>query len=343
MLDFLLPKRIWVRHLIFWIALSVYFMMTDPATDAPAATFIGSAFLTANYALLYYTVGLYIFPTFWPARQGWFIFSLGTAFLVYVMLDGIAMFEIMPQLGWKKPAHYSYMNLVVADLLYFSVISVSAIAHQYSSILLRKEKEQNEKERLSTLKELNFLKSQFNTHITMNFLNFCYSNVHKTLPKTADAIELFADILRYTLKTKPDELILLSDEIEYINNYLNLQKLLTSKVYVNFYQIGNVYGKKILPRLFSTIIENAFKHGVFNDSDKPISITLEIKTDEILFSVENYKNIRHSLVPSNQHRSTGIGLNNLKDVLDIFYQNQYHLTVKNTEDIYACSIILKTA
>jgi sensor histidine kinase YesM len=206
---------------------------------------------------------------------------------------------------------------------------VMSIAYLRSSIA--KSKQEYNKLLVSErrlFRELNFLKHQFNSHITFNFLNFCYANVHKISANTAEAIDLFSSMLRYSLEVDSDQKVSIQKEIDYIKNFIELQKLLTADVFVEFKCEGKLDDKVVLARIFITFVENAFKHGVYNDPLHPIRIQLEASDEYIFFSVKNVKSKKRQTV------NTGIGKENVKQVLDLYYPESYRLTTKEDADLF---------
>jgi LytS/YehU family sensor histidine kinase len=160
--------------------------------------------------------------------------------------------------------------------------------------------------------EFRLLKSQFHSHLTFNFLNFCYTKIRRFSHETAASVEEFSDMLRYSLKDKKEETVLLSEEIEYIENCISFQKCLTDELYVEFSYKGEIANVFILPRILVVFIENSFKHGVLNDSKNPIYIFINVLPAEIRFHIKNKK--------SNQiYMESGIGLQNIKQILQLFY------------------------
>jgi len=183
-------------------------------------------------------------------------------------------------------------------------------------------------------KELDFLKNQFNAHITFNFLNFCYEKVHKTSEEAALAIEKFADMLRYALHVKPDETVSLKKEIEYLENFITIQRCLTNKVYANFEYEGCVDSKLILPRILITFVENAFKHGQFSNEFSPIEIHLQANPHNIVFKIRNKKNKNKLSINSE------IGRQNIRQMLDAFYREKYQLEIEDQESDYFSELTL---
>lgn len=205
---------------------------------------------------------------------------------------------------------------------------------QELALSLEKLRVQSEREKSLLQMEFNFLKNQFNSHITFNFLNYCYSKIHKLSDEAADAIDLFASMLRYSLSGKFDEKVTLASEIEYIENFIKLQRLLTSEVYVRFTCHGNMNGKYILPRVLITFIENAFKHGKFDSAEEPIEISLHAEEQTISLQVQNKKSNRKHLI------NTGVGRENVRKILELYYAGHHELIINEDNEFYSCTLHL---
>jgi sensor histidine kinase YesM len=88
--------------------------------------------------------------------------------------------------------------------------------------------------------------------------------------------------------------------------------------------------------LLSVFIENAFKHGVLNEIDTPITIFICVKHETIFFNISNKKAIKKNI------ETTGIGLVNTKQILNLFYKDKHTLTINETETMYFVELTLKT-
>jgi sensor histidine kinase YesM len=239
-------------------------------------------------------------------------------------------FKIIPGLGGHTYSEdYPIGFFLGYEISFFTIVGAAGTSSFFNRYGLYKLKQQTEKEKSLLIKELNFLKNQFNSHITFNFLNYCYSNIHKQSPETAEAISNFSDMLRYTLQTGPEEKVALSKEIIYIENFISLQKLLSAKVFVNFDYDGNIGETLILPRILVTFVENAFKHGLCNDPKFPIQINLMVNDDKLTFTIKN--KINHSKRIDNTNK----GMENVTQILDLYYTDNYELR-SNAEGEFFC-------
>jgi len=190
-----------------------------------------------------------------------------------------------------------------------------------------------ENQRLSA--ELAFLKSQINPHFLFNSLNTIYSLAYQKSETTPEAILKLSEIMRYMLYECNDNKVDLGKELQYLQNYIDLQKIrFGNKAFVNFEISGEVDHQKIVPLLLISFIENAFKHGVANDLGNPINIQIYIRPDWLVFKIQNKKH------QYNKDSAGGIGLINVKRRLDLLYPGKYQLDINDGADSYVCELSL---
>lgn len=183
--------------------------------------------------------------------------------------------------------------------------------------------------------ELSFLKAQINPHFLFNTLNSIYSLAIKKDDKTADAVVQLSELMRYIITNANDDVIALDKEINYINNFVQLQKTrLGNTVKVDYFVEGNAYGKCITPLILISFIENAFKHGVNPNQNSDIGIRISIVGDFLTLFVSNYK------VQSIQSDS-GIGLQNTIERLSLLYPNNHVLKIDDNPDDYEVTLTIK--
>ena len=191
-------------------------------------------------------------------------------------------------------------------------------------------------ERAFIFKEVNFLKNQFNSHITSNFLNYCYNRIHKSSLETAEAIDIFSRMFRYSLNNKANEKVPLKNEIDYMKDFIKLQGLLSTETHISFLIQNYDYNSiSIFPQILITFVENAFKHGNINSSSNPILIDISFSHNFLNFKVMNEKN-------GKVVEYSGIGHYNVKKRLDLFYNGKYYLEIKDFNNIYLIDLKLNT-
>jgi two-component system LytT family sensor kinase len=323
-----------LNHFIFWIIMSFVIFIINPFRGAIIIQIIGILLTVLSYAVIYY-IGLYfIFPKFY--RQIFHLFiAVFLSFIFFISLDFLILEKFLGHYNNANSiSNRSWTVILIPEFFLFSFILMPALGAYQNKIGIEKLKLKGEKEKKLRLKELEFLRNQFNSHITFDFLNRCHDLVHKESLETSEAIEVFSRMLRYSLNSKAQEKVQLKGEIEYIQDFIKLQKLLSTEVMVNLSIKGNdsIY---ILPRILIGFVENAFKHGDLHSVDHPISIELNTTTEYLDFTVTNKKNKHKIIEPS------GIGNFNLKQQLELLYKNKYTLKIDDMDSIYSTSLRLK--
>lgn len=184
-----------------------------------------------------------------------------------------------------------------------------------------------------TQAELQFLKSQINPHFLFNSLNNIYALAYKKSDDTASAILKLSDIMRYMLKESEDYKVDLSDEIQYLQSYIDLNKL-RYKEGVNIDLMVNVDrdNYRVMPLMLISFIENIFKHGEVSKADSPVKIDLNVAGNKLHFETTN------SVKISNKDDSSGIGLKNIYRRLDLLYPDNYTLEIQHNNIQYHVSL-----
>jgi len=174
--------------------------------------------------------------------------------------------------------------------------------------------------------ELALLKSQVHPHFLFNTLNTLFSSAYEYGDtNTADGIGKLSHLLRYMLYETQEKKVKLENEIEYLENYIDLQKMRFSKeVSVIFNVEGKVEGYYIAPMMLITLVENAFKHGISPAVKTEIEINLEIQNNKLFFQVINVR-LRARAKTELEGSSGGLGLVNLKKRLDLLYPQKHSL------------------
>ena len=227
------------------------------------------------------------------------------------------------------------MQVVAVTL--FIVIFVGMLRFAKEWFVLEAKKKEVENEKL--IAELNFLKAQINPHFLFNTLNNLYYLAYTQSPNTTEVIEKLSQMMRYMIYDSNHEKVPLSKEITYMQNYIDLERLrLNDQIPINFEIKGNPQEVLIVPLIFITFLENAFKHGVSNNNPGAwVNIFIQIKQQECIYRVENSK------TPTSQpiaNIKSGIGLQNMKRRLELSYPNQYKLQVKDQPDRYQVQLNL---
>lgn len=205
----------------------------------------------------------------------------------------------------------------LVPLIFFSFIWIL-----YRFIDKQQEVEDVKKERIEM--ELKFLKSQINPHVLFNNLNTIYAYALEKPDEVPEMILMLSDNLKHVLYESNSKLVPLAKELQFIDNYMNFQKLRVQGVKVIDY-IKNVDREdyEIAPLLLITIIENAFKHSYL---DSAIAIVINVENELLEMSCIN--DYQKEAVKSSELK---IGLKNLEKRLELIYHESYELKVDSSD------------
>jgi LytS/YehU family sensor histidine kinase len=247
----------------------------------------------------------------------------------------------LPPIQFRRPAFIIAMPN--AQLIGYASSSLFMIFLSLGLRVLERqskiEKMQEEMEKAKLNAELALLKNQISPHFFFNTLNNIYSLIGRNNEDSKNAVIKLSKLMRYLLDESTQDYRLLSDEIEFMNNYIDLMKLRISsktKLNVNF---PSEYKDLMIPYLlFVSLIENAFKYGISVQEESYINISLECGAKNILFKCDN------GLPVSNKgpiFESTGIGLENLKKRLSLLYHDRHELEINRTENKFEVKLLIQ--
>ncbi len=182
--------------------------------------------------------------------------------------------------------------------------------------------------------EVSYLKAQINPHFLFNTLNNIYALALKKSDTTADAVLKLSGMMRYMVTEINSDKVLLQKEIDYIEDYISLQKLRlnTCNDFV-FKVLGNTQQQQIAPMILINFIENAFKYGVSSHQKSHIHIHMNVTESHLEFTAEN------SIVKkTSTATSTGNGIKNSKKRLEMIYPNAHQLSIDQTDTLFKVTL-----
>ena len=288
----------------------------------------------------------------------------------YVSISSVVLFYVhseylFPKVYKQKPIRYFiYLILIIASLLigrymvrtrivgndinqtlffvngfiqYLYIFGISA-SYSFFTDYQRQQstKRDNEHERLKS--ELSFLRSQISPHFMFNLLNSLVALNRKKSNLVEPVLLKMSDLLRYMLYEKDDKQISLENEIKYLQNYIDLQKLrFGDYVDIDFTVNTTAFSKNIEPMLLIPFVENAFKHGVGMIEMPIIRIELQTSDNQLIFNVTNKFNTDIQEVKDG---ASGIGLTNVRRRLELLYPEQHTLKVEERDNFYTTELKL---
>ncbi len=202
-----------------------------------------------------------------------------------------------------------------------------------------------QKELKQSSANIDFLRSQINPHFLFNALNTLYGTaIQENAERTSEGIQKLGDMMRFMLQENMQDKISLAREIDYLNNYISLQRLRTDsspsiQIQTSIQDGENIF--HIAPMLLIPFVENAFKHGISFREPSHIKVTLEIKDNALYFDVNNSKHSRQETDPEKD--KSGIGLENVKQRLKLLYPNKHELIIRETTKEFFVHLTIQLA
>ncbi|WP_337044874.1 sensor histidine kinase [Emticicia sp. 17c] len=267
-------------------------------------------------------------------------FSVGiTIFLAVCGIGGFG-FYVVRMIFWASYARLRLDFRIEEFLLIFMLLAFASAIVGFLKNTFFKEKTQLRKLFNQKTAELSMLRSQINPHFLFNALNTLYAvSLKENAEKTADGIQKLGDMMRFMLNENNQDRIPLSKEIEYLQNYIEIQQMRIAEsdnieIKVNIQPTDRQIF--IAPMLLNPFIENAFKHGISFRHPSWIYITLTSDDTRLYFKVHNSFYSKSETDPEKDNN--GIGLENVKKRLDLIYKNRYTLDIQQSEQDFFVSL-----
>lgn len=219
---------------------------------------------------------------------------------------------------------------------YFPAYFVYGIIYFFAENWYRTQQREQELQKEQAAAELTFLRSQINPHFLFNSINDIYSLTYQRSEQAPEALLKLSEILRYMLREGNDELVPLQNEIKYLENVIELQRISAKgNAFIDFRLEGYIGNQKIAALLFIAFVENAFKHGVLTEPADPVKIHLQAFNDKVQFDIKNKKN------HDQKDKTGGIGLGNVRRRLLLMYPGKHNLMITDDAEFYTVNLALQ--
>jgi two-component system, LytTR family, sensor kinase len=335
-------------HFLGWTLFGSYLFIITPLSwkaDLPVEFWIKqglmlSVLLSAFYFNLYYLVPKILFKnknllflTVVLAMGGIYIGVIITYDIVFNMSEKMHSIFRPDSVYVRRPRTFSIFDFYNLLVFYMGIgisTSVAAVRKWQTDEALRLEMEQ---QRINS--ELTYLKAQINPHFFFNTLNNIYSLTSLDIEKAQTAILKLSRMMRYVLYETEKDHTLVSKELEFIKDYIELMRLrLSEKIKVEINIPQHFEDAKMAPMLLLPFIENCFKHGISSQHPSTIKINICLKDKNLMLETVNSIFCSNKNTPEGS--ASGIGVTNTKRRLALLYDQQHELKIdhENPENEY---------
>jgi LytS/YehU family sensor histidine kinase len=247
------------------------------------------------------------------------------------------------QISSLNPATYNVVSVIVG--IYFVCLIAVAIKQVKRIFIVQQQNaELNHKKLETELKlkeaELKLLKAQIHPHFLFNTLNNLYGLALEKAEETPELLLRFSSLLDYMLYRCNQPKVELSMELDYIHNYMALEKIrYGTKLQLEDTITGNINNRQIAPMILLPFVENSFKHGVSKQILSPfIRFNIRIHHYHLYLELENSCTAKSNIEDGYSH---GIGLQNVKKRLELLYPGKHLLTITHSDCIFHVNLQLE--
>lgn len=261
------------------------------------------------------------------------LFALTAGVITSVIL-GLSSFNASGKLHFRQTVSMSVFLLLLAGIHGIIGLVLKGFIRWYGDIRL---KEELQRRQYAT--ELALIKSQINPHFLFNTINNIDVLIGKDPEKASLFLNKLSGIIRFMLYETRTELVPLSKELDYLDAYLDLQRIRSANLdFVRYTLQGQPDNLMIAPMLLIAYIENAFKHAANKREGPVVQIDINITADQIFFRCEN-SYLRNGIQDGTYG---GLGNELLQRRLELLYPRRHQLLVADNAGIYSVQLTLET-
>ena len=326
-----------ILHVLMWSLLTYLLFMYPPLIRSGAK--LPEHFQLKQIVHMVMMIGAYYFNTNYLIPKLLLNGKMGL-FALYIILilafSGLFMARLEIWLDLVEKLTHSvtrkiWRNTYIDFFGFFTTMFVLGISTS-SSIIQRWNREWKVRQELETqriVSELAYLRAQINPHFFFNTLNTIYSLTYSDTESSRKVLLKLSAMMRYLLYETKNDVTDVQHELDFLCNYIDIMTLrLNKRTTVNLQLPKSLTKMSIAPMLLLPFIENAFKHGVFKDSEEPIQILIAIDGQAF------HMHLRNKINTAKKDRTGGIGLVNVQRRLALIYPNRHELLIEQQTDTF---------
>lgn len=324
-------------HLLFWAFITIIPYLSGPYSNLSHDFFFSPwhlVIINAFLAVQFYLNAFFLIPVILNQHKRILLYFV-LLLISFITIDAIII-QIQPDMPFRQ-FHGSFGKpprppfFLRFNLLPLIAITAAGFAYRYLADQFRTINQEQEIVNEALVSELAFLRSQISPHFIFNVINSVVALSRLNPALVEPTLIQLSKLLRYMLYISDEEKVTLASKADYLNSYIELQKLRFQdqvKVTVNFFIAEPA--KTIEPMLLIPFVENAFKHGIGNVASPAIDIYLRSDSKLLAFGVQN----TYNPLELNSDEAHGIGLTNVKRRLELLYPGKHSLSITEKNNIY---------
>ena len=345
--NLVITKSNWIAQIIYWLVAAslLFFIFSNRGYDHTIRLVFVSFIITLSY-IVTYIVNNYLIPRYlFAGKLLIFIYLIVGVFITILWLILYSLILIVIYNAYNPNIMVPQKDDIIILVTGSYLIIVFATVIHFVKESYRKLIEKNDiikQKQIAEIKlndaKLKLLQGQIHPHFLFNMLNNLYGLVKESADESRNVIVKLSDLLDYMLYKCDKSEVLLADEIQFIKNYIELERIRHDENFnVTINSADFIDDLKIAPLVLFPFVENAFKHGFHNPTESFVIIDFHIKDQQLNFNIENSisKVINDKYL---KQEGKGIGLKNSKERLELIYKDKYRLDIE--EDVRRFSVKL---
>lgn len=334
----ILIENRWVWHCCFWIFYVLFVFRNYYITVLEYQGYLNFMLVSDLFFVGFVYATLFLYKQL-VGRNKYFLF-LFTGILLWVSF--VVLRSSLLKLMVPDAANAKLGDVVLSNLPTYILFYMFVVIFKYLKDTFILQYHQNQQQKLQMHFELENLKAQISPHFLFNTMNNFYGLAVGNSTKLPDLMIRLSDLLRYSLYETKQEKVPLQDEIAYLKNYIELEKIRLEENLDIAFEVNVPHPEKyqIAPLLFIIFIENAFKHAK-KIVDEPVLIAVNITVSSRGLLTLIVKNNYNANAQNGFSSENGIGLENVKKRLNVIYPDEKHiLTFYQDERFYNVALTI---
>ena len=324
-------RHLFLQFVVFMITVNILWNVPMRPLSFPQRL-LGWAIYFISIDAVFYINLYWLFPRF-LLKNRLLIYALGVSGVSLIVIIAVAIFQIFT-IDISVPSSDNGLLPIVVNAISgvlamgFTVAGMSAILLLRHWILYNQRVDEIQSATLHS--ELKFLKNQINPHFLFNMLNNANVLIKKNPEEASRVLFKLEDMLRYQINDSAKEQVLLSSEIHFLNDFLNLEKVRRDKFEYVISKEGDISEVWLPPLLFIPFVENAVKHNVDSENSSYVYLGFKVWDKQLEFQCINSK----PKIALRKNEVGGLGLKNIKRRLELLFPERYTLEIEESEISY---------
>ena len=317
------------RHLILVFMLGTFVLSMEPGDNNTSEDLLKLRFFIFFVSLLYTNMYLLVPHFLFENKHVRFV----AAVALFMTIAYPLVFFNYKANGFSTTPYWGVAKYIFISLVWVAASSAIKLFQRW----LIDSQRISELEHLTKSAELEQLKNQINPHFLFNMLNNVNVLTQKDPQKASQVLDKLSDFLRYQLYDSARPKVLLTSEIRFIQDLLNMEKIRRDNFEFSISEAGQLTGIQVAPLLFMTFVENAVKHSPDADNGSWVDIHFDVHGGELSFKCINSKPRLEATLAG----TGGLGLTNVKRRLSLLYPDRHVLKAKESARTYSLSLTIK--